>query len=104
MNPNIDPQTQKVLKDGEILANLVDSDGWKMAKKRLCDSLLTVMDIMTLEKKDDIVQEIGARQLAVQLVMNWISEIEGTANQHTSNVELLKTMLKEDYIGRLDPQ
>lgn len=81
----IDKDTEKVLQEGEMVANFVESDGWRWARDRFLELVKeneSVLGIKMGKNWQDVVVELGARQLAVQIVTEWIAQVEGRASQH----------------------
>ena len=99
MVKEIDKETQKVYKEGEKAYYLVKSEDWQWAKKKLLRKLSNLDSVRTLNKKEDLNQQIKVRNLAIDMILEWLDEIEGTAQQHSEqNKELLKKVEEEDYI------
>lgn len=85
----LDPETLKIHREGQAVADFVKSDGWGIAKRmliekiNLTDSLsATIFDGKT---SDQIALELQSRANSVQLIKEWLQEVEGTAHQHESN-------------------
>ncbi len=93
-----DKETQKVFKEGETAMYLTKSGEWKWAKRKLLQKLSNLDSVKTL-KKENVVQEIKVRQMTINIILEWLDEIEGTAQQHLEqNKELLEKVEEEDYI------
>lgn len=102
MAEEIDKETQEVLKEGETASFLAKNDDWKWAKKKLLQKLSNLDSVRTLEKtiekKGDVGLEIKARNMTIKMILEWLDEIEGIAEQYEENKKLLEDVQKEDYI------
>jgi hypothetical protein len=100
----LQPDTKKVLTQGEELHNLVRSEGWQMAKRKLLSDVANFTNVLTLETKNravnDIIVEMAGRQLAAATVLDWIKDIEGSAEQYKVNTDTLREIREEGYIHR----
>lgn len=97
-----DKQTLAVITEGEKLQSMTNGDGWKIAKRILTNKLMDAGSILGLsatnKTKDSLIQEIGARQLAVEIVYSWIEEVEGRVAQHKSHGDIFKDIKNEEII------
>lgn len=97
----LDKETQKVMSQGQKIADFVNSDSWQLIRKKLYDKLITIDSIMEIPSNmsnEQRLQEIGIRAGAVSLILDWIKEIEGTAAQHKNNVEAFSEIRKESIV------
>lgn len=98
----MDKQTKKVLSDGEKLKSMCNTEGWMIAKRKLYGKINDVASILGIEKgkrsAEEVLAEIGGRQVATQMVIDWISEIEGIVLQHKAHAEVLKQYQEQEYI------
>lgn len=87
----MDAETMKQLQEGEKLIAWANSDGWRLVKIKIFEKIKDIESVMGLEsrKHEDLVSEIGARQIAVETLLGVVSEIEGEADQATNNKEIL---------------
>jgi hypothetical protein len=97
-----DKATQKVLKQGDAIRDMVKSDGWSEARTRLLRLLVANSDLLGLSTDDPekMVLEIEARKLAVGIVREWLKDIEGTASQHDAHKELMLEIATEEIVAR----
>ncbi len=80
----MDRETKVALSDGEKIAHLVMSDGWILAKRKLQARLLDIGNIMTIGKdvpKEMLFQEVGARQMALEAILDWLYDVEGESER-----------------------
>lgn len=103
-NPKeVDAETQKLQRDGQELKNMVQSDGWKIARGRLVERMANLMNIASVDVMQadpaTIVQVIGARKLAADELISFLRDIEGSVEQFEGNKEMMKS-IEEVYIYR----
>lgn len=86
----MDKETQKLMSEGESWKAFVEGEMWQKAKKIIEDGVVATESIHSLEMKkpEDMVVEISGRKLATKLILEWITEVEGLANQYDFNKEL----------------
>ena len=91
--PNINKETGDVLSKGQKIANFVNSDDWIMIKGTLLTKLIDFDSIKSIEldKKTptELGEEIRTRKAVVDVVLDWIKDIEGSADQYKKNAEAL---------------
>lgn len=99
----LDSETLKIEGEGQTIADFVRSDGWNIAKRmllekvNLTDSLSsTIFEGKTAEQ---LALEIQSRANSVQIIREWLAQVEGTAHQHESNKAALNP--KDELILRL---
>lgn len=94
-----DQETQKILTEGQKIEAFVSSQDWKLIKEKLFSKLITVDSIASIDStgmnNDQFIKEVQARAGAVQLVIEWIKEIEGIAVNNRSNQELFQDIRQE---------
>ena len=92
------------------VANLVKGDTWKRIKRNLLQKLSNLDSVKTIRKDDagnkrspdEIMNQIEVRSLVIDIILDWLDEIEGDANQGESNKDALKEVQKDDYIIDLE--
>ena len=98
-----DPETQRVLREGQVLADLVKSAAWGLVKRKMNKLLLDLGNILTIDNKTaDPVKELAARQMAIGIIMELVKEIEGDAAQFSDNSEYMKNFLENDFVLRIE--
>lgn len=82
-----------------MIALYVESDGWRWTKDRLAEKIMDLQSIMNLEGKspEEIVLDIKARKLTIDILMTTLKQVEGRAEQHRSN-QTLAERIDEDII------
>jgi hypothetical protein len=105
MKEKPDKETGKILEQGEKLALFVQSEEWQNIKNILFKRLgsISSFDEEELNKKTDeeIGKEMKVRQKVIQVVIDWIDQIEGIPGQHQANLEAFKKGRVDDIIIRL---
>jgi len=105
MQENLQPDTQKVLEDGEELKNLVEGRGWGIAKERFNNLMLDIGNIFDIKGADPqaITIQIAARQIAIETLTGWIRDIEGSVSQYKSNAEMMRKVQEaRPYLYRIE--
>ena len=106
MQKEIDPETQKIQNMQRDVANFVKGDVWKRVKRNLLQKLSNLDSVKNIRNDDsgkertpeDIVKQIEIRGLVIDLILGWLDEIDGEANQGEGNREILDEVRKDDYI------
>ena len=93
-------ETQKILQEGEELYQLVRGEGWAAAKRKLVDRLRDAGSIFSITETDPqaAFQKLAAQQIAVELVMGWLEDVEGSAADWKNNQEQYNDLLRDDPI------
>lgn len=96
----LDKETGEVMTRGTKLKEMVRSEAWADAKSELTNRLVSLADLTTIDDQDalKLLQEIKVRKLAINLVMGWVREIEGQANQYEANEEAFRAIKEESVI------
>jgi len=96
----IDQETAKELGKGKQTSLFVKSEAWAAAKDKLTQKLVELADITTLTDGDPtaMLQDIKTRKLAINIVMGWVREIEGEANQYDANEQAFRKVKEESII------
>lgn len=94
----MDSETQKIYAEGEAVADYVHSKAWIQVKQIVADKILDLQSVLNIKRGSptDMAQEVYARQLAAEYLMDIIREVEGRAEQHQSN----KTLMGDTIIIR----
>lgn len=102
MKKEVDKDTQKVLSEGEKITNLVDSDEWKTARKKLYDKLITLDSLSGVPKEgktnEDIINELKVREGVVSIILAWIKEIEGIKTKHQFDKKMFEEIRKDSIL------
>ena len=101
----IDAETSQVINEGEKVQSFVESEDWQKIKKELVARLIDTDSVGNIEAKDpqQVVIEMSAKQMAIDIVLGWVREIEGQAEQsREQNQEFLKRSRDNEYILRQD--
>lgn len=89
LNREEDIETKTVESRGKLLKELSENPGWHLAKSILSDKILDIQSIMNIDDTDPIkvFQEVQTRRIAAGLILEWLQEIEGTAQQYEANTK-----------------
>jgi len=93
-----DKETLQVLSDGEKLTQLTKSDGWAIARAKFVDKVLDLQSIMNLpqDNLEAALIDIKARKLAIEILQEFFSEIEGASEQHKEVEEATRGYFRRD--------
>lgn len=97
----VDRETKAVQTEGQLMRLLIEGDSWPLAKGKLMSKVLDLQSIRNIDDKQDataVVMDIRARNTAAEILIEWLREVEGIADQHKSNTPLIKE--EEDYVIR----
>jgi hypothetical protein len=99
-----DPETKKVLKEGETVRALVAHDGWPIVRRKYNEMVMSLGDVFSIKEQDPqkAFLQIAARQIAIELAMNWIAEVEGRARQQEFSEKAFEK-IRRDAIVNVDP-
>lgn len=101
----MDKDTKRALRESSELEHLVKSDGWAIARQKIFNKIVELNDITSITEFDPnkLIVIIAAKQEAVKILFEWLTEIEGIAK---GNKDLHKQMLeqqKHDFIMTFEP-
>ena len=97
-----DRETAEQLRQGTLVREMVNGEGWLVAKQYLYD-LMTVNDsvssIVTSGKSlEEIGKEAMVRAHAIAIIENWIDAVEGRVEQHHQQSALLAEKVTEEIV------
>jgi len=100
----LDKETQKMLSDGEKIADFVNSSAWKLVKDKLVNRLITLDSISSMPTmdKDEFYVQAKIREGVVSIITEWIRDIEGDAEKHKSNKQAFSSMREEVIIEHFE--
>lgn len=99
----VDKETQQLIQTGEAIKNLVESSAWQEVRKRLIRDVSAIRDITSLTQLNNekmLFQEVAARQIAAEILLNWLKGIEGDAEQFRSNAQMLQDTYEDNIVMR----
>lgn len=104
----LDTDTQKVLDGQQLDKELVESGLWIRAKKKLMDKIVANSSLMRINiaknsTNEEVARELTARSLAASYVLQWLTDIEGSAAQLKANMDLM-AVSEEDELMRYFPE
>ena len=101
----LDKETQDIMKQSQQIADFVHSDDWKVVKATLFSELGKVNSLTNIPmilKGQELTNEVEVRRLAVQMIMQWISDVEGTADNNENLKRSLLETEKDVIISQFD--
>lgn len=99
----MDKDTADILQEGEKVYDFAQSEMWQWAKDRLQEKIRAFVDIRNIDAKGDsvaILREVQARQAVVDMVEQWIADIEGRASKYKNQDSRMVEEEKQDIIFR----
>lgn len=98
-----DRETMEVLEHGKRVQELVSSELWKLAKDELfkiVSEISTIEKIPNIESMNDeaLAKEIRIRNGSISIVMQWIRQLEGTANQYQNNKRAIEKVNLDEIV------
>lgn len=97
----IDKEELILKAEGEELKNLVASPGWKTAKSILLKEIAVLDSITSIPislKPEEKLHEIEIRNGAINIVLKWIQNVEGGAEQYSVQQEALAQEKENDFV------
>ena len=96
----MDTDTKKIVGDNKFLQEMIDHEGWKIARQLFTQKIVELSNILSLEETDPnkLMIEIQARRYATNLLWDFIREIEGSRDV----VETNKVTEQTSFIVRID--
>lgn len=91
----MEEETNKILGDAESILRTTETPGWSVIMDMLNKTLEANSSIMDLENTspEEMFKEIASRQIAIKLVKDWISQIDGSISNY-------KTYNSTNYIEK----
>ena len=74
-------------KRNKAIYEFVTSDGWKHVKAQLLQKIEDLQSVMNIDSQDPqkVVLEIATRRNTIELLIEWLGEVEGQVAQYESN-------------------
>lgn len=98
MKQAMDKETSQVLQQGQAILDLVKSPGWQDVKNKLVEKIMTLGDITMVETEgksaEQVMMDFKVRKQVIDVLVGWVKEVEGDANQFISNQQMLQEIKK----------
>ncbi len=106
MQKKLDKETEKIFTKGEHLKAMTESAGWAIAKEMLLRRVAGELNVANIGELNPqtIVTILGIKQETAKALIAWLKEIEGTVEQHKSNVDSFADVTDEYIINIEDLQ
>lgn len=97
----MDKETYDVLSEEKKIEQLVKSEEWALVRKKFIDAVLDLQSIRNIQLTDpqSVAIEVQSRNLAVNILMEWMQDVEGTAEKSKNSDVVVK---RETYIYRTE--
>jgi len=99
-----DLETKKILADGDAINSLVRSDGWILAKQKLIDYITGLDSISNIDPAlppEKQIREIEINRKVIQVILDWLREVEGEAQGSATQKELLDVNRGQKFIYQI---
>lgn len=97
----LDRETTKEMREGELVRDLLKSEGWGVVKEMLNERIMVLDSISTIPP-DMPVEEIGRqamyRAYAISLINDWLRSIEARAEQFEQQAQMLAEVHAEEVV------
>lgn len=83
----LDKETRDNLSEGEKWKHFVEGEMWQKAREKLVNKIMDAQSVNNVDMTDaqKALDDIRARKATVEMMWEWIQEIEGLAEQHEFN-------------------
>ena len=97
-----DPETVKILTEGEEMALMTRSTGWAIASQKIADKIMDLQMIGNVEgaTNEEKVINMEARKLAVNVLVEFLTEIRSGVLNHEANKNALRDAQESGFIDR----
>jgi hypothetical protein len=106
MKKKLDKETEEVLSEGQRISDFTKSKDWGFIKGFLTNKLIDFDSIKGMElenkTKEQLGEEVISRKGIIDIVLGWVKELEGIAQQHDSNSDILLRDNPERNIKRFE--
>lgn len=99
-----DLQSRLAIENGAKLRSLAASEGWKEAKQLLTEKLVELANVQNIPLQGDTMVEVRARQIVIDTFVSWLVEVEGTASQNRSTMEIMGDELRSSHLLHLEEE
>ena len=96
----LDNATEKLYSENEAIIEMAKSDGWKLLRKEIMNSIVDMQSVNNVEGKTDseIALNVQVRKEVVVYLWEFFKGVDGTINQHNAFKESLEVDPEVDYI------
>lgn len=102
----LDKGTRILLREQRKVEEWVASEAWQVVKKKLLEKLVAIDSVRRLPIEQQNFDQIGrdavTRQGAVELVLEWINDVEGIAKQSKHNRNAMEQVRNEEIIQNFE--
>lgn len=91
----MDSETKKVIGEQKGLQSLVSHESWGVARQKLIDKILDLQNafnILDVDEKSMFI-DLKARKIATEILVEWLREVEGTAQEAVENKDLIQSAI-----------
>lgn len=100
--PSLDKETTETLSKQQTVSDFVQSDGWSYVRAKLIDKIMDLQSIKNIDSSspENAVLDLKVKNACVDILIEWLKEIEGEAAQGSYNLETMRESQKDEIIKR----
>lgn len=86
----MDKETQEIYQEGEAVSEFIKTRAWGLVKSRLENKIADLDSVRNVAGKtpEEIAQDVLARQAAVEILKEFLIEVDGMVEAHKMNKDL----------------
>lgn len=95
----MDGETKRILGEQQLLSEVLNHQGWGIARRILTDKILSLQNAFEIESAtpSTMLRDLQARKKATEILFSFLRELEGSQEVMTNNQEV-----KKSFIVKLD--
>lgn len=99
MDNTLDRETAELVRNEKNIEDLCKHEAWPQVKQKFIDKVLDLQSTQNIPLGDPVAMaiEVQSRNMSVDVLMEWMRDIEGSAQKSKDTSFLIK---KESYIIR----
>lgn len=97
-------EEQKIIDSKVKINTFVSSSEWQIVRQSLIDKIMDLQSVMNIDNDSSpeiIVIDMRSRKIAIEILLEWLRDIEGTALEVSSTPKMLKDI---DFIRNYDSE
>lgn len=89
----MDGETKRILEEQQLLSEVLNHNGWKIARQKFADKILALQNAFDIETATPttMLRDLQARKKATEILWSFLRELEGSGEVVTENRDLKKT-------------
>lgn len=84
-------KTNELIGDQKRLHDLINHDGWALARQKLVDKIMDLQNAFNIEDStaESLLIDLKSRKMSSRILYEWLQDVEGTAQQFEENSKLV---------------